>query len=178
MPINYDDIFLTAQGERLRIKYNPSITNFKKVFNETITPTLGSKYPFIRRNGMQEYQQFTIGGLISYYAEADTDNLVVNGTTLININDQLSDTFDVQSEIEFEKAFRDKVLAFLYADNIKLFESAQEGNMLIKLNNITLTPNQQLGRRIYSFSAQATEVDGIENISKYNIYSAGGTANE
>ena len=61
---------------------------------------------------------------------------------------------------------------FLYDNSAKLFKSATEGNILVKLTNISFTPNQQLGRRIYSFTAQATEIDAAtyENYKKYNIF--------
>ena len=48
---------------------------------------------------------------------------------------------------------------FLYANNVKLFRSTQEGNILVKLMDISFTPEAQLGRMIYSFSATAHEVD-------------------
>jgi len=59
---------------------------------------------------------------------------------------------------------------FLYKDDIKLFRSLTEGNMLVKLTNIVLTPNTQLGRMIYSFSCNVYEtVDPeITNIFNYD----------
>ena len=60
---------------------------------------------------------------------------------------------------------------FLYANKVRLFRSATEGNILIKLMDINLTPNATLGRRIYSFTATAYEVDAatIKNYDKYGI---------
>ena len=71
----------------------------------------------------------------------------------------------------YEKYFRDKVIDILYANNVKLLRTLTEGNILVKLTNISLTPNKTLSRRIYSFSATATEIaeDTIENYNKYNI---------
>lgn len=60
---------------------------------------------------------------------------------------------------------------FLYKHNVKLFRSATEGNILVKLMDITFTPNQTLGRQIYTFQCMAYEVDDftILNCDKYNI---------
>lgn len=71
----------------------------------------------------------------------------------------------------YEKYFRDKVIDILYANNVKLLRTLTEGNILVKLTNISLTPNKTLSRRIYSFSATATEIaeDTIENYNKYNV---------
>ena len=61
-------------GERqLKIKFNPKMSSFKKDILESKVDTLGSKYPFIFRNGQVEYKEFPIQGLISYLS--DEENL-------------------------------------------------------------------------------------------------------
>ena len=74
-----------------------------------------------------------------------------------------------------EREFRNEVLNFLHKDTIKLFRSLPEGNMLVKLMDIQLTPNETLGRLIYSFSCTAYEVAEatLENMEKYNIIDRG-----
>jgi hypothetical protein len=74
-------------------------------------------------------------------------------------------------EFYLEKLFREKVLQFLNKPTAKLFKSPAEGNMIVRLTNISLTPEKKLGRRIYSFSAQATEIAeyNIANLQKYGI---------
>ena len=71
----------------------------------------------------------------------------------------------------FEKMYRDKAMEFLCDDNVKLFKSNTEGNILVKLTNISFTPTANLGRLVYSFSATATEIDecSFENYYKYGI---------
>lgn len=64
-----EDIFLATRDLTLKIRYNPDLTTYKRNVVDAITPTLGSAYPFIRRNGAQIYRTFNIGGLISYNAE-------------------------------------------------------------------------------------------------------------
>ena len=46
--------------------------------------------------------------------------------------------------------------------------------MLVKLSNITFSPNISLGRRIYSFSCTVYEIaeNSIDNINKYKIMEA------
>jgi hypothetical protein len=62
-------------------------------------------------------------------------------------------------------------MSFLYDDTIKLYRSGAEGNILIKLMDISLTPNETLGRMVYSFSCTAYEVadSTVENYDYYNI---------
>jgi len=64
-----------------------------------------------------------------------------------------------------------KVSEFLYDGQPKLFRSATEGNFIIKVMDVSLTPNATLGRRIVSFTATAYEIAEctVENFKKYNI---------
>lgn len=82
-----------------------------------------------------------------------------------------------------ERKFRDKVEQFLNNFDYKLYKSPSEGNMIIALQNVSLTPNTSLGRMIYSFSATAYEVldntltnldeCGIINIGSFNVVPTG-----
>ena len=58
-----------------------------------------------------------------------------------------------------ERVYRDRVYDFLYSIDIKLFKSLQEGNFFVYLSNITLTPEESVGRNMYSFSCTATEIE-------------------
>ena len=51
----------------------------------------------------------------------------------------------------------------------------QEGNLLVKLMEVSLTPKNELGRLIYTFSATAYEIADptIYNYDKYGILSVG-----
>ena len=304
----FEDMFLVGNGgQSLRIRYNPTISNFKYNINENIQRTLGSKYPFITRNGKNNYRTFSIGGLITSFMDIDSryivpsyenlphalkntsnkvsliqqvtlkkqdyslakslfldnftpgpyDNTIDNTVYLtsselrtksiqelysiiydtffvtkddiiqfvnidslssvqkkqklitiynnlknnkMDINNQAylgnfvlpeklfseeafsekkkynyNNNIDKHDDIIYEREFRQAVYQFLYDKSPKLFRSTPEGNMLIKLTNINFTPNQTLGRMLYSFSAQAFEIDDctMTNFNKYNIYSYG-----
>lgn len=75
----------------------------------------------------------------------------------------------------YEREFRQKVYDFLYANDVKLFKSTTEGNILIKLMNIDFQPMESLGRRLYSFTATAVQIDEptILNFDKYGIQTIG-----
>jgi len=96
------------------------------------------------------------GGAAALYEQYNADN---------NVSDYL--------DIIYEKVFRDKVYDFLYGNNVKLFKSTTEGNILVRLSNVSFQPMDSLGRSIYSFTATATEIDeaNLENYIKYGIVS-------
>ena len=172
--IEFDHIFLNANNTQIKIKFNPQISNFKKTVLESRVDTLGGKYPFISRNGNTEYKQFTLSGLITHFMDRDkifTSREELYGEDIVDLYDGYNSSVrktPINDSI-YERDFRDKVIEFLYANNIKLFRSPTEGNMLIKLMDISLTPEIQLGRHIYSFTCGAYEIAEC-NTKNYDLY--------
>lgn len=177
--IIFDDIFLTRKDMQLTIKYNPNITSFKRQVLESRTDTIGSKFPFIRRNANVNYKTFSISGLITAFC--DEEGRFINKNNIYNENFEAYKDYNNENNITeyqdfiYEREFREKVMDFLYDNNIKLYRSATEGNILVKLMDISFTPNQTLGRMLYSFNATAYEIDecSIDNYNKYEIQDKG-----
>ena len=179
----FEDMFLIEGEKILPIRYNPSVTNWKKVIQENISNTIGSQYPFIRRSGHVNYQQFSIGGLISCRDDESsffpsTDHIFItnqelfnNGQGTIIAHNEVNDIIYSNDRIK-EKFYRDAVAAFLENGQVKLFKSPTEGNVLVYLGQVSFTPNEQLGRLLHSFSAQATEIGAcsIDNYLKYGFF--------
>ena len=175
MMVIFDDMFLTTKDRQLKIKFNPTVSSFRRTVQESRTDTLGSQFPFIRRNGHANYAQFPIGGLISFQMdEADLftslDELFGNNLKLYTGFNETK-KFTETNDWAYEKMFKDKVSEFLYDGQPKLFRSATEGNFIVKIMDVSLTPNATLGRRIVSFTATAYEIAEctVENFKKYNI---------
>lgn len=171
----FDDMFLTTKDRQLKIRFNPTVSSFKRTIQESRTDTLGSQFPFVRRNGNADYAQFPIGGLISF--QIDESDLFTSLEELFgehlylytshNDNKRITEAND----IVYEKLFKDKVIEFLYSEQPKLFRSATEGNFIVKVMDASFSPNATLGRRIVSFTATAYEVAecNIDNFKKYDI---------
>lgn len=170
-----DDIYLTTAKKQLKVRFNPSLSSLKRNINETRTDTIGSKYPFIKRNGDMDYMSFPIGGLIS--SEMDENRKFTSKTKLYGENKKYYKDYNEQYEINrhsdvvYERAFREAVMDYLYSGEVMLFRSPTEGNYLIRLMDISLSPENTLGRRLWSFSGTAYEVDScsIDNYDKYGI---------
>lgn len=171
----FDDMFLTTKDRQLKIKFNPTVSSFKRTIQESRTDTLGSQFPFIRRNGHANYAQFPIGGLISFQideSELFTSLEELFGEHLYLYTDYNDDhRITEANNIVYEKLFKDKVIEFLYSEQPKLFRSATEGNFIVKVMDASFSPNATLGRRIVSFTATAYEVAecNIDNFKKYDI---------
>ena len=189
-----DDIFLTRNDCQLKIKFNPTLNEFKYNVMESQQTTIGSKFPYIKRNGANYFRTFPIGGLISSFVDTTDwyDPHFYDGTFHQDENEikaftskskiykesqELYNNYNNENGITeyndyiYEREFRKKVYDFLYEHNVKLFRSTTEGNILVKLMNIDFQPVESLGRRLYSFTATAVEIDEptIQNYDKYGI---------
>ena len=160
--VSFEDMFLTVKDRQLKIKFNPQMSSFKRTVQESKTDTLGSQYPFVRRNGYMNYAQFPIGGLISFFI--DEDQLFTTRDKLfgkqLNSYASYNDTNHINNynNTIYERKFRDEVIKFIYDGEAKLFRSPTEGNFVIKVMDVSLSPTTALGRYLWSFSGTAYEI--------------------
>ena len=159
--------YLTGENQRqLKLQFDNTISNINNNIEDAVIKTIGSKYPFINRGGESDYQTFSLSGKISF--NMDDNHLFLNKDFLYGYS---NNDFIEQRDFTYEREFRKEVNNFLKDGKIKLFKSPSEGNLLVRLTNISLSPETSLGRLIYNFSATVTEMDeiSITNYKKYKI---------
>ena len=174
---DYEDIFLSDNKHQLKIKFNPKISSFKETVMESKVDTLGGRFPFFFRNGDTKYKEFPISGLISYHI--DDEQLFLKDIEILRAstpdsNDQvqfIKNTSLTGSNITMERIFRTKVLEWLNNGQPKLFRSPTEGVFIIRIMNVSLSPNDTVGRMLYTFNATAYEIDecNFTNLKKYKL---------
>ena len=171
----FEHMYLTGKDRQLKIAFNPNVSSFKKIVQESKTDTIGSQFPFIRRNGKVGYAQMPVSGLIS--SETDEDELFTSLSELYGNYEYLYEEYNEinnissHSDIVLEKKYRDLVEEFLYDGEPKLFRSPTEGCFLVKVMDVSLSPQNTLGRRLWSFNGTMYEIDAftLDNCEKYNI---------
>ena len=151
--ITFEDSFLYDGEKQLKLRFNPKVTSFKDVLLESKTNTIGSKYPFIFRNGRVSYKEFPISGLVSY---------LIDEEELFTTKDELfleqPDTNLTDNNIAAERIFKLKVLEFFNDGKPKIFRSPTEGNYIVRLMNTSMTPDDKVGRMLHTISTTASEV--------------------
>ena len=261
---DFEDMFLYDGERQLKIRFNPKVSSFKTTILEAKIDTIGSKYPFIFRNGRVAYKEFPIAGLISRlmdeenlflkwdnstkehrdetnistmqdkvsiygYHEVTTldgiDNIDENGyyyyqdprgdyvkisnnfIDLASINQSIvgndirynrikieqtnrgyiipasikkyyaSNNSNIiqnntnlktdltDDNISGEREFKLEVLDWLNNGKPKVFRSPTEGNYIVRLMNISLTPEDRLGRMLHNFSCTAYEINDFSYIN-------------
>ena len=162
----FEDMFLYDGEKQLKMRFNPKITSFKNTILETKTNTIGNKYPFTFRNKSVYYKEFPINGLLSYFM--NEEELFVSNKEIL-LKDLTTDLID--DNLTSERLFKLKVLEFFNDGKPKLFRSPTEGNYLIKLMNVSMTPTDQLGRLLHSITGTAYEIADFnyENLTNLNF---------
>ena len=73
--------------------------------------------------------------------------------------------------IKAERQFKMDVLAWLNNGKPKLFRSPGEGNFIVRLMNVSLTPNDTVHRTLHTFNCTAYEIDkySVANLKKNRV---------
>lgn len=165
----FEDAFLFDGERQLRIRFNPKVSSFKTVVLESKKNTIGSKFPFIFRNGIVEYKEFPINGLVSYmmdenefFLSKEKDLYVYGWKNTTDIDDD---------NIALERRFKLEVLNWLNNGKVKLFRSPQEGNYIVRLMNVSMSPIDSTSRMLHNFNCQASEIASFtpDNLALYGL---------
>lgn len=189
--VYFEDSYFYDGERQLRVNFNANVSSIKTVTAESKKTTLGSKYPYILRNGYLSYKEFPITGVLSYLS--DPDELFISKEELIHpivlantkVNNrrvtEFTETTDQTDEnVTAEKNFAMHVLSWLNNGSIKLFKSSQEGNYIIKCLNVSLTPLNNTNRMIHNFQCTVDEVQEYTTTAllKYNLLNLGNADEE
>lgn len=181
---NFDDMFLIDKKAKIKIKFNPKVSSFKTTKQEQKQETLGSKYPYIMRGQNLSYKEIPISGLISFNMDdseiekfidqtqddvkLDAARNLIREQTWNNFINQVDDkrqqnivytSTDLTSDNFFrERQFKLALLNWLNNNEYKLLKTPAEGNYIVQLLNVNLSPNETVGRMLHTFSATAIEV--------------------
>ncbi len=174
--------YILGENEKqLKLEFDNTISTFTPKVVDGQQEPIGSKYPFVGRNSIIDYKSFPITGLITFWLD-EANTFLKNGKEDIFHPDvvALYENYNLNRNIRqydytYEREFRKKVMEFLNDGKPKLFKSPSEGNIIVRLKDVNLTPNQPTGRLIYSFNANALEIDddNMYNYLKYGFYYPG-----
>lgn len=178
---DFEDMFLTDSTRQLKIRFDPKVSSYKPTILEHKVDTMGGQYPFIFRNGSVNYKEFSISGLLSYLSDEKElfmqgiqppENSMIRNKTIANSNNVAAAGTLLTSDTFFrERQFKTEVLQWLTNGEPKLFRSAGEGSYIVRLMNVSLSPNDTLGRMLHTFNATAYEIaeNNFDNLKKYKL---------
>lgn len=176
---DFEHCFLSDANHQLKIAFNSKISSIKNTVMESKIDTLGSKYPFIFRNGYVNYKEFPISGLLSLLTDENEKFMSFNKQPLREKRistpgsgeGKLLGTNLTGENIYNERLFKLEVLNWLNNGEPKIFRSPTEGNYIVRLMNSSLTPNETLGRMLHTFNSTAYEMAdwNFNNLKDYGL---------
>ena len=178
--VDFEDIYLYDGERQLKVRFDPKVSSLKTTVLEQKTDTIGGQFPIFSRNGVVGYKEIPISGLISMHMDkeglfaGEWVQSIFNGENEVRCETSSESDFEPMSlaqEVYYERKFREEVLQWLNNGKPKLFRSATEGNAIVRLMNISLSPNDTLGRRLYTFSSTAYEIAAynLSTLLQYNF---------
>lgn len=191
----FQDTFLLTDDMQLRLQFDSLVTSYRRVTNDKKTEAIGKQYPYVERNTAAYYKTFNIGGKIFSQSDIvydqsatkdplrDFDFYTQKNTFMLKkeiydnkSNAELYRNYNKRNDIHsydyvYEREYREKVLKYLTEHHVFLLRTLTEGNILVKLSEVSLKPESELANYVYSFTATATEIDecNVYNYYKYNI---------
>ena len=114
----------------------------------------------------------------SEHAQGTYTNNIMNKISQIDVekeSSQKNTNHDIYPTNNWwwERKFREEAIKWLNNGQPKLYRSMTEGNMIVMIDGISLTPNNQLGRRTWNFSCTVYEIgDGydLKLLNDLNIF--------
>jgi hypothetical protein len=176
---------ISRKDKKLKISFNLQLTNVSNPTIRTKTDTLGGRYPLFTQNAKLKYHTFSISGRIS--SQDDEAELFIKREEELGIDfynyyykkdcitgkeENYHSTINPNYDWLWERVYRNKVEEWLNDGKPKLFRSMTEGNIIVMFDAVSLTPDTQLGRRLYTFSATMYEIgDGndLDSLSSLGI---------
>ena len=175
----FDHAFLTGEGTQLCVKFNPQVSGYKTNLGDSMLTPIGAQFPKFNRNGNMNYRSFSLSGSIAY--EMDVQHQFATRSSMYREWIQVYGSYFVnhfinqQNDRITQRKFRELVMDYLESETPKLFRSTPEGNILVRLSDVSYSPKTELGRMIYDFSCTATEIGEatIENCKLYQVQDFG-----
>ena len=163
---DFEDLYLLDGERQLKIRFNPKVASMKSNIQDSKTNTIGSKYPFITRNGKVNHKEFSLSGLISYQMDENRDFMEWKD---LGINQNITDL--ISENIQAERSFKLEVLDWLNNGKPKILKSPVEGNYVVRIMNVSLSPDDVVGRMLHSFDCSAVEIAPFtyDTLTKYNF---------
>lgn len=177
---DFEHCYISDANRQLKIQFNPKISSFKNNVLETKIDTLGSQYPFIFKSGYVHYKEFPISGLLSLLSD-NNGKFSPKYNQQINIDKRVrtpgfGETKKITTNLDSvniynERQYKTEVLEWLNNGEPKMFRSPTEGNFIVRIMNVSLTPNDTLGRMLHTLNCTAYEIAdwNFTNLINYKL---------
>lgn len=186
----FDGFWLLGEEDyQFSFIYNGVIGEISHVKPVDIIETIGGKYPYIVRSSELDYRRYQFSGTLTshqdvlglfasenYSVAISPDPTVPISYVELKYGDEKllnckNDLEEMQDGMVMQRLWRDKISKWLNDGEPKIMKSEAQGNMLVHLSNVSITPNETLAGLISDFSCTVTEIGPLteKSLQKYKL---------
>lgn len=179
---------LGEKDKQFSFIYDGKINTISHNKPQAVIETLTGKYPFIVSSSDLDYRTFQFSGKLTY--EQDVHRLLTSNTyseaispdTTIPINyveikygdeSKLNCKNDLERDnsMVVQRIWRNKILEWMKDGKPKILKSEAEGNILVSISNVQVTPIVTLYGLVAEFTCTMTEIGNIREstLKKYDL---------
>lgn len=186
----FDGFWLLGEkDEQFSFIYNGKIGEINHVKPRDMVQTIGGEYPYFVTSSELNYRQYTFSGTLTshqdvlgilaskHYSTAISPNPTVpvsyvelkyGDESKLNLKNDLEEG---QNGMVMQRLWRNKIVKWLNDGKPKILKSEAQGNMLVMLTDIKVTPNETTFGLISDFSCTVTEIGGLDEkaLQKYML---------
>lgn len=179
----YEGFWLLGEEDmQFSFIYDGKIQTINHNKSEAVIETISGKYPFIVSSAELDYRSFTFSGKLTY--EQDVHRLLVSPTysesispeptipinfveiaygdeALLNRKNDLEEMGEFEYSMVLQRLWREKILDWLKDGKPKILKSEAEGNILVRITDVQVTPIPSLYGLVADFSCKMTEVGDV-----------------
>lgn len=179
---------LGEKDKQFSFIYDGKIATFDHVQSSAVIETITGQYPFIVKSADLDYRTFTFSGKLTY--EQDVHKLLTSSTyseaispdptipiNFVEIaygdeaNLNCNNDLERQNSMVVQRIWRQKILEWLKDGKPKILKSEAEGNILVAITKVTVTPIPTLYGLVADFQCTMTEIGNIREstLKKYDL---------
>lgn len=183
---------LGEQDKQFSFIYDGNIQSIDHNVSEAVIETISGKYPFIVSSAELDYRSFNFTGTLTY--EQDVHKLLVSPTyseaispdptipinyveiaygdeSYLNPKNDLERMSKGNYSMVMQRLWREKILEWLKDGTPKILKSEAEGNILVRVTDVKVTPIRSLYGLVAEFSCRMTEVGDVREstLKKYDL---------
>lgn len=189
-PATYEGFWMLGEKDnQFSFIYDGKIDTISHNQSSQVIETLTGEFPFVVKPSELNYRTFNFSGKLTY--EQDVHELLVRNNyseaispeSTIPVNfvelaygdegifNKKSDIGELEKSMVMQRIWRTKILEWLKDGKPKILKSEAEGNILVMVSNVTVTPIVSVYGFVADFSCQMTEIGRVneKTLQKYAL---------
>lgn len=178
---------LGEEDKQFSFIYDGKIGTMDRVKPRDYIETIAGQFPYSVRSSELDYYKFQFSGKLTYHQDVHNLLTAQNYTTAISpdptipigkvelkYGDEMklnmkNDLEEMQDGMVMQRAWRNKILDWLSDGKLKILKSEAQGNLLVEISDIKVTPVESLYGLVADFECQMTQMGYVteETLQRY-----------